>query len=258
LRIQGFNHKKEEGILSPLWDDVIPMGEKEVYEKAGYGKKQGFGEKPAIVIVDMTYNFLGDKPEPILKSIERFHNSCGEWGWERIKNFEKLIEAGRKKNIPFIYTKGSSREDFFDSGRWKGKNRRTKEVTGVDGHKGTEIIDAIRPRLKDIVVIKKKPSAFFGTPLVGYLIDLEVDSLIIGGTTTSGCVRATVVDAFSYNYIVSVVEECTFDRGTLSHKVSLFELNAKYADVVTLKETIRYIDTLPEDLFEHYSSREDL
>jgi maleamate amidohydrolase len=232
-----------------VWDDVIPKADKEVYEKAGYGERQGFGEKPAILIVDITYNFVGDKPEPILKSIERFHNSCGEWGWERIENVRRLIEAGRRKKIPIIYTRGERRKDLFDSGRWKGKIKRAGEATDIEGHLGTEIVEAIRPQPEDIVISKKKPSAFFGTPLVSYLIDLDVDSLIVGGTTTSGCVRASVIDGFSYNYIVSVVEDCTFDRGIVSHKVNLFDLDAKYGDVVTLEETLKYIDRLSENLF---------
>ena len=227
-----------------VWDDVIPKEDREVYEKAGYGERQGFGKRPAVLIVDITYNFVGDKPEPILKSIERFHNSCGEWGWKRIENVKRLIEAARKKRIPIIYTKGERRKDFFDSGRWKGKIKRATENTDIEGHPGTEIVDVIRPQPEDIIISKKKPSAFFATPLVSYLIDLKVDSLIVGGATTSGCVRASVIDAFSYNYIVSVVEECTFDRGIVPHKVNLFDLDSKYADVVTLKEALEYIDQL--------------
>ncbi len=233
------------------WDDVILEIDKEVYRQAGYGKKQGFGKRPAILIIDILYNFVGDKPEPILKSIEKYHNSCGEWGWIAIKSVKKLIEAGRKKSIPIIYTKGERRKDLFDAGRWKGKIERAKleEATDIEGHIGNDIVKDIEPKPEDIVIIKKKPSAFFGTPLISYLIDLGVDSLIICGTTTSGCVKATVIDAFSYNYVVSVVEECVFDRGIVPHKVNLFDINAKYGDVVPLEATLNYINRLPKNLF---------
>ena len=90
---------------------------------------------------------------------------------------------------------------------------------------------------------------FFGTPLAGYLVELGIDSLIIAGTTTSGCVRATVVDAFSYNYPVIIVEDCCFDRGEMSHKINLFDMNAKYGDVIGLAEVNSIIAELPDGIF---------
>jgi maleamate amidohydrolase len=106
----------------------------------------------------------------------------------------------------------------------------------------------IAPRDGDIVIRKDKPSVFFGTPLMSYLHELQVDTLLVAGTTTSGCVRATVVDAFSYNFKVVVVEECVFDRGQASHKVNLFDMQAKYADVVPLEAALGYLDELSREL----------
>ena len=94
-----------------------------------------------------------------------------------------------------------------------------------------------------------KPSVFLGTPLLSFLVLLGADSLIVAGTTTSGCVRATVVDAFSNNYRVAIVEEGCFDRSQASHALSLCDMNAKYADVVRLEETLAYIEALPKGLF---------
>ena len=102
---------------------------------------------------------------------------------------------------------------------------------------------------RDIVIRKQKPSVFFGTTLMSYLTELHIDTLIVGGTTTSGCVRATVLDAFSFNFKVSVVEECTFDRGQVTHKINLFDMNAKYADVISLEEAEDYLAELPDNLF---------
>jgi isochorismate hydrolase len=115
--------------------------------------------------------------------------------------------------------------------------------------KGNEIVAEIAPQTGDIIVRKQKPSAFFGTPLMSMLNEVHADSVLVTGTTTSGCVRASVIDAFSYNLKVSVVEECVFDRGQASHKINLFDMAMKYADVVSLKESIDYIDALPDNLF---------
>ncbi|MDP7505430.1 MAG: isochorismatase family protein, partial [Nitrospinota bacterium] len=97
----------------------------------------------------------------------------------------------------------------------------------------------------ELVIHKLKPSMFYGTSLVGMLNDLKVDTLLVAGTTTSGCVRATVVDAFSYNYAVGVVEECVVDRWESSHAMTLFDLDAKYADVISLAETTGFLKGLP-------------
>jgi maleamate amidohydrolase len=120
----------------------------------------------------------------------------------------------------------------------------------VNADLGNTIVPLIAPREHDIVIRKYKPSVFFGSMLAGFLADLQADSIIACGGTTSGCVRATVVDGFSYNYRMAVVEECTFDRGQASHALSLFDLHQKYADVVSLKETVDFLCALPSDLFQ--------
>jgi nicotinamidase-related amidase len=112
------------------------------------------------------------------------------------------------------------------------------------------IVTMIAPGPKDIVIKKQKPSGFFGTNLASYLTLLGCDSVIVVGTTTSGCVRATVVDAFSLNYRVILAEEGCFDRSEVSHAVSLCDLHAKYADVVSTAEILSYFEKLPRDLFD--------
>jgi maleamate amidohydrolase len=118
------------------------------------------------------------------------------------------------------------------------------------GVHGNEIVATIAPGPKDIVVKKQKPSGFFGTNLASYLTLLGCDSVIIVGTTTSGCVRATVVDAFSLNYRVILAEEGCFDRSQASHAVSLCDMHAKYADVVPTAEVLSYFEQLPTGLFD--------
>jgi maleamate amidohydrolase len=113
-----------------------------------------------------------------------------------------------------------------------------------------EIVTMIAPGPRDIVIKKQKPSGFFGTNLASYLTLLGCDSVIVTGTTTSGCVRATVVDAFSLNYRVILPEEGCFDRSQASHAVTLCDMHAKYADVVSTAEILSYFSQLPADLFD--------
>jgi maleamate amidohydrolase len=107
--------------------------------------------------------------------------------------------------------------------------------------KGSEIVADISPQKHDFIILKKKPSVFFGTPLMSYLNKLDIDTVLVTGGTTSGCVRATVIDAFSYNFFVGVIEDCTFDRGEVTHAINLFDMDMKYADVMALHEVLAYL-----------------
>jgi len=154
--------------------------------------------------------------------------------------------------VPVLYTTGVRREDNWDSGSWAWKNARNDEdrqaiVTNLDGN---EIVTPIAPGPRDIVVLKQKPSGFFGTNMASYLTLLGCDSLVVTGTTTSGCVRATVLDAFSLNYRIALAEEGCFDRSQASHAINLCDMNAKYADVVKTSEVLAFLDTLPRDMYE--------
>ncbi len=236
----------------PVWKKFLTERDKQVFATAGYGARQGLGRRPALLVVDVNYFFCGDKPAPILESIKRWRNSCGAEAWDGINAIKQLLNAARDRELPVIYTTGTRRADNWDAGAWAWKNTRTAEQPRTDGTSldGNTIVAEIEPQPQDIVIRKQKPSAFFGTPLLSFLVQLGVDSLLIAGTTTSGCVRATVVDAFSNNYRVSVVEEGCFDRSQASHAMSLCDLHAKYADVVTLDETIAFIRSLPSGLFD--------
>ncbi len=237
-----------------IWDDVLQGMDRKVYEVSGYGKRAGYGKRPAILVIDVNYAFVGQERLPVLESIQKWRMSCGESGWDALEKIKVLLDASRAKNLPIFYSTGIDRRpDGFDAGGWRRKNDRSAEDTArpktPDFH-GNDIVTLIEPTSRDILIRKIKPSAFFGTPLVGFLVDLGVDTIIAVGTTTSGCVRATVIDGFSHNFNMVVIGECTFDRFDISHKVSLFDMNAKYADVVPLEDTLRYIGTLPADLYD--------
>lgn len=236
----------------PIWNKFLTERDKKVFAASGFGARQGFGKRPVLLIIDVSYNFCGDRPEPILESIKRWRNSCGAEAWEGIKAIQRLIAVGRSKDLPVIYTTGVRRPDNWDAGAGAWKNSRSRERVSTQGTNvdGDSFVAEIAPEPQDIVIYKQKPSAFNATPLGSYLTLLGADSLIVAGTSTSGCVRATVVDAFSNNYRVTVVEEGCFDRAQASHAMTLCDLQAKYADVVKLDEITAFIATLSKGMFE--------
>ncbi len=235
-----------------IWDKFLTERDKEVFAAAGYGALGAWGERPALLVIDINYAFCGEASEPIVESIKKWRNSCGEDAWEAMPVVKDLIDTCRGKGIPVIYTTGIRRPDNWDGGSWLWKNNRGKERPKVasDGRDGNEIVDEIAPGARDIVVKKQKPSGFFGTPLQSYLQLLGCDSVIVVGTTTSGCVRATVLDAFSQNYRVTVVEDGCFDRSQASHAINLCDMNAKYANVLPSEDVQKYLATLSQGMFD--------
>lgn len=232
-----------------VWDDVLPEQDRLVFEAAGWGKDAGFGERPVLLVVDVIYNFCGDEAEPILESIKRYRYSCGERSWVGIAALERLIAACRRREVPIFYTGMDRRPDGFDQGSWNWKSHRSGDATDVIGHHGNEIVAEVAPEPQDVYFVKRKPSAFLGTPLLGHLLFLGADTVIVTGTTTSGCVRASAVDAAQYNLHAIVPEECVWDRGELTHKVNLFDIQMKYGDVKTTDDVIAYVDGLPQRPF---------
>jgi nicotinamidase-related amidase len=236
----------------PIWNQFLTERDKQVFAAAGYGARGGYGKRPALLVIDVNYNFCGDKPEPILESIKRWHNSCGEEAWTGVAIIKRLAEACRGKGVPVFYTTGVRRADHWDDGGWAWKNSRSAEQAprAKSNLDGNTIVPDIAPGPKDIVILKQKPSGFFGTPLQSYLTLLGCDSVLVTGTTTSGCVRATVIDAFSANFRVTVVEDGCFDRSQASHAINLCDMNAKYADVVGSDEVLGYIRSLAPGMFD--------
>ena len=221
-----------------VWDGLLSGHDEQVYNKAGYARRVGFGEKPALVIIDVTYSFAGDRPEPVLESIKRFPQSCGEVAWKAIHQISRLLPIAREKKIPIIYAdrKPSQRSLLR---KWDNLEYSTPDLYYAEH--GHSIVQEIAPANDDVIIFKECPSIFFGTPLMSILSPLGIDTLLICGCTTSGCIRASVVDAASYGFRVAVIEECTFDRVEISHKLNLFEMDCKYADVVSVAEVKDYL-----------------
>ncbi len=236
----------------PIWNKFLTERDKAVFAAGGFGARAGFGKRPTLLVIDVNWAFCGERPEPILQSIKRWRTSCGAEAWVALDYIKQLILAAREKGLPVIYTTGEDRPDKWDRGSWGWKSTRGDEAGGGPGSNldGNEIVAMIAPFPRDIVIEKQKPSGFFGSNLAAYLTLLGADSVVVVGTTTSGCVRATVVDAFSLNYRVILAEEGCFDRSEASHAVSLCDMHAKYADVVPTAEILAYFNGLPADLFD--------
>jgi len=210
-----------------IWDDVIPESERQIYAKGGMGQERvGMGEKPAIIVVDMTYGFV-DSAFPLGHSAT---------GYPAVSAIRRLLEDARPLGIPIFYSRSRSGTTTCERGRWKGGGAIAHP--GMLDPKANTIVPDIAPQGGDIVIAKTWPSVFFGTDLPSYLIYHQVDTLIVTGMVTSGCVRGTAIDAFSYNLRVIIPEECVADRGPTSHKVALFEINMKYGDVLPLHQVM--------------------
>ena len=210
------------------WDGIITGEEERRYEKAGFGGEGGIGTHPALLIIDVQYRTVGTKPMPYWEAIEEYPTSCGDVGWAAVAQIAPLLELFREKGFPVLYPHVAPKNAATDGGRLAEK---IPSIMGIDA-KGYDFVEEIAPVEGDVLLPKKHPSAFFGTPLVSHLIDLGVDTLVVTGCTTSGCVRSSVTDAFAYNFRVVVPEDAVYDRAPTSHAVNLFDMNGKYADVM--------------------------
>jgi nicotinamidase-related amidase len=215
------------------WDGIISEEEQRAYRAAGFGKPSGIGRRPALLIIDVQYRTVGTTPLPFWDAIREFPTSCGERGWAAIANIERLLALFRERNWPVLYPHVAPKAKT-DGGRLADKVPAIMNVAA----KGYEFAATVAPREGDILLPKKHPSAFFGTPLTSHLIDLQADTLVMTGCTTSGCVRASVVDAFALNFRVVVPQDCAYDRSQVSHAVNLFDMSEKYADVHTTEEAL--------------------
>lgn len=226
--------------MTKPWKDVITADDEQRYEKAGFGRPSGFGTRPALLIIDVQYRTLGDTPKPFYEALNDYTTACGETGWAAVSHIKRLLEVFRKNGHPVLYPHVAPKLSY-DAGTLGAK---VPSIMSIP-EKGYQIPPELAPQPQDIMLPKKHPSAFFGTPLASYLVDLQVDSLIVAGCSTSGCVRSTVVDAFAYNYKVLVPHDAVYDRSETVHQVNLFDMGQKYADVLSTTEIIGAIEALP-------------
>lgn len=195
-----------------------------------YGNKIGYGKKPALILIDFVEAYY-DKSCPLYADVE-----------DALASALRIVDAARKAGILVVYTNVMYHKSGVNGGRFFEKALPLKYL--VEGSPMGAWAGELSPREDELVVNKQYPSAFFGTSLASTLTAAGVDSVILTGLTTSGCVRASCVDACSSGFIPIVVEDACGDRHEAPHKANLFDMNAKYADVVSESDIMGYLQSL--------------
>ena len=205
--------------------------DEEFFRQRGFGLKIGFGERPALMIIDMINGFT-DPAMPLGANLD-----------SQIAAQKPLLDVAHEREVPVLFSTVLYEEaDVRDAGIWALKHTGSRTLTA--GSQAVKVDPRLDKRPADILLVKKYASCFFGTDLVPRLNSRRIDTLIITGCTTSGCVRATAVDAVQNGFRPMVVREAVGDRSAAAHEQSLFDLDAKYADVVSLEETLQYLRTV--------------
>ncbi len=226
-----------EAFEDHCWRDVVPRDVLELY--AHYARDLYVGPAPALIAIDLYELAYQGGARPIAEIAGSYPSSCGEHAWAAIQPTQRLFAAARAAGLPIFYSTGEVRPDSKPG---------TLKVTNRQRPATDEASFAIRPEFApqpgDTVIRKQRASAFYGTPLVAHLTQLGVQSIIMVGESTSGCLRASAVDAYSNGYHVTIVEESCFDRSQISHKINLFDLHHKYADVMSIGEVEAHLQRL--------------
>jgi nicotinamidase-related amidase len=205
--------------------------DEEFFRQRGFGLKLGFGGKPALIVIDVI-NAFTDPTMPLGANLD-----------PQIAAIKPLVDVAHERNVPVIFSTVMYHDaDFKDGGIWVLKQSGSRTLKA--GTAAVELDARMDFRPGDSLLVKKYASCFFGTDLVPRLMSRGIDTLIVTGCTTSGCVRATAVDAVQTGLRPMVVREAVGDRSEAAHAQSLFDLNAKYADVVSLDETLQYLRTV--------------
>ena len=190
----------------------------------------GFGRTPAVIVIDFLQGYTTEGAPLYAPGVV-----------EAVKQTPELLAVARAKGVPIMHTQVRyTPPDFLDGGMWIKKAPVLQCL--VEGNPYAEFCTEVHPHDGEIVITKQYASAFFGTSLVGTLAASGVDTLIITGCTTSGCIRATAVDAVQHGFRTIVVGDCVGDRHDGPHEANLFDINAKYGDVVTKAEVIEYLN----------------
>ena len=216
------------------WKGTVPDEELEVYRKAGFGERIGFGSKAALINIYTTWMFL-----------DPAYDMCGRRMPEVEAALTSVTEAFRRAGLPIYYSRRDDRSHPTYRGIWNYKLGSADTFQYRSDPRADEWPPAFAPRPQDRVVLKNKPSVFFGTPIESFLRYDGVDTLVVMGVSTSGCVRAAVEDAFSHNFRVIVVEQACGDRSPSAHRANLFDMDMKFADVEDLDFVVAQLKGQP-------------
>jgi maleamate amidohydrolase len=203
---------------------------REVYERARLGQSVTLGGRPAVLVVDFSRGFTD--PECTM----------GSDLTQEVEATRRLLAAAREREVPIIFTTIGFEPNLKDGSLWLEKAPGLAEL--VVGGKWVEIDPRLERREEETVILKKGASAFFGTNLPSILVSQGVDTVIMCGATTSGCIRATAVDLLQYGYPTLVPRECVGDRAQGPHEANLVDIQAKYADVVSVEEVLAYVESV--------------
>jgi maleamate amidohydrolase len=221
------------------WNDIMPAADLKLY--SCYARTTHVGPRPALLAIDLYNLVYRGGPHSPYELDPAYPNSCGYFAHRAIEPTKRLFAAARKAAVPIFYCTQETRPNNRPQ-RAVSTRRQNMALPSENDDYG--IYHEFTPQATDIVIRKQRASVFNGTPIVSHLTTLGVNSLIICGESTSGCVRASSVDAYSFGFHVSLVEECTFDRSELIHKVNLFDLHHKYVDVMHVDEVIAHLNGL--------------
>jgi maleamate amidohydrolase len=213
------------------WLKQVPAEDREHYAKIGMLSSFDMSAKPALIIVDFTLGFSGRRGVPLAEAVKEFPTACGPTAWAAVPPTAQLAGLFRALNLPIVYTFADT-----DDMRFAGSISSKMQRSNWPPPQYNDFPEEISPREGEWVLGKCKASAFFGTPLNVYLTRHSIGTVVVCGGSTSGCVRATAVDAAQSGYRTFVVDDCCFDRSNYAHCANLFDLQAKYATVVSAQE----------------------
>jgi nicotinamidase-related amidase len=217
------------------WDAYLTDDDRKVVSSARFGRRMGFGARLAVIVIDAQKYMVGEPGQDHL-----WPSSCGEVGRRAVAAIAEVVGAAQAVRVPCFFTRFELAPDGSDIGVYGRKRDLLERDTWcLAGTVGAELVPQLVPAPGDVVFVKKKPSGFHGTPLLGYLIDRGIDTVIITGGATSNCIRATVFDASAYNFRTIVPQEAVFDRIPISHAISLFDMDRQFADVMPVADVIR-------------------
>jgi len=227
--------------MSRVWDRFLTDQDK-AYDAARprFSKKREFGRRPALILVDLYRCAFGDTPEPLLEAVVENRHHLGLAAWDALPDIMKLLGAAREAKIPVIHV--SRIVELSEWGEFGRSDRTPTPEEFAQRVSDYEIFDPLAPVAGELVVRKRSASAFGSTPLAAVLNQFAADTLIIGGESTSGCVRATVVDGRDLRFTIVIPETCVFDRTEASHAINLYDMHRKYAHVVSLRDALDYLE----------------
>jgi len=235
-----------ESTAERIWDRYLSVEDRRRLD-GRVKPPRGFGQRPALLLIDLYRWVFGDEPQALPEAAENWPGSCGLDAWNALPHIQQMLAAARAAGIPVVHTTGGYREDLAHWSRGRpGDQPEVDPVLRDRLRRRDDLVDEVAPLPGELVIRKGSASAFWGTPLVAHLINHGVDTIIVGGESTTGCVRSSVVDGATYRFRMVVAEECVFDRVEAPHALELFTMNSKYADVVPVASVLQYLSTIEE------------